>query len=77
MFAHGLPRLTGAAAWLGMALVLQPTLRRYRRSPLWGVALPAIALFYVGATFASALRHIAGRGGGWKNRVYAGTPQPR
>lgn len=69
-FAHGWPRVLGIASWLLMALALQPTLRRYRRSPFWGWALPCIALFYLGATLASALRHHSGRGGGWKNRVY-------
>jgi hopene-associated glycosyltransferase HpnB len=77
VFAHGLPRFAGGAAWLAMAVALQPTLARYRRSPLWGIALPAIALFYAGATVASAMRHFAGRGGGWKKRVYAGTSLPR
>jgi hypothetical protein len=70
-FAPGLPRLLGLAAWIVMALSLQPTLRRYRGSPLWGVALPAIALFYLAATLASAARHYLGRGGQWKGRVYS------
>jgi hopene-associated glycosyltransferase HpnB len=65
-----LASISALAAWLLMAALFQPTLRRYRRSPLWGLALPAIALFYLCATIASALRHYAGRGGGWKNRVY-------
>ena len=69
-FAVGFSRLAGLAAWLMMALAFQPTLRRYRRSPLWGAALPLIALFYLGATIASAARHYAGRGGAWKDRVY-------
>ena len=30
------------AAWLTMALTFQPMLRFYRRSPLWGLALPAM-----------------------------------
>ena len=68
--ARPLPRLFGALGWLTMAASFQPTLRRYRRSPLWGLALPAIAAFYMAATVASALRHHSGRGGGWKNRVY-------
>jgi hopene-associated glycosyltransferase HpnB len=72
--AHGAPRLLGLGAWLLMAASFQPTLARYRRSPWWGLALPVIALFYMGATLASALRHAAGRGGGWKNRVYPETP---
>jgi len=70
LLTGGLPRLLGLGSWLMMALAFQPTLRRYRRWPLWGVALPGIALFYVGATVASAVRHYAGRGGGWKGRVY-------
>lgn len=70
--ARGVPQILGGAAWLLMALAFQPTLRRYRRWPLWGVALPVIGLFYLGATVASAVRHYAGRGGGWKNRVYPG-----
>jgi hopene-associated glycosyltransferase HpnB len=74
--AQGLPRLLGALAWLGMALVFQPTLKRYRRSPLWGAVLPLVALFYLCATVASAVRHYAGRGGGWKDRVYNQTPHP-
>jgi hopene-associated glycosyltransferase HpnB len=74
LFLHGLPRLLGIAAWLMMACVFQPTLRRYHRSPFWGAALPVISLFYLCATIASAVRHYTGKGGGWKNRVYPGTP---
>ena len=74
VFAHGAVRLPALAAWAIMAFAFQPTLRRYGRSPWWGVALPAIALFYLGATVASAWRHYAGRGGGWKDRVYPETP---
>lgn len=70
VFAHGLPRAFGILSWGVMALAFQPTLRSYRRSPLWGFALPAISFFYLCATIASAFRHHAGRGGGWKNRVY-------
>lgn len=76
IFAHGLPRASGLLCWAMMALIFQPTLRRYRLSPLWGVLLPCISLFYLGATVASAFRHYAGRGGGWKNRVYTQTPAP-
>lgn len=73
LFAHGLPRLLGVLSCLIMALAFQPTLHRYRCSALWGLALPGISLFYLGATVASALRHNAGRGGEWKNRIY---PEP-
>lgn len=68
---RGVARLTGALAWLLMAVAFQPMLRFYRRSPLWGIALPAIGLFYAGATFMSAWRHWQGRGGMWKGRAQA------
>lgn len=74
VFGRGKTRVLGALAWGAMAALFQPTLRRYRRSPLWGLALPAIGLFFLGATVASAARHYAGRGGGWKGRVYAVKP---
>lgn len=70
VFGRGKTRVLGALAWGAMAALFQPTLERYRRSPWWGLALPAIGLFYLGATVASAVRHYAGRGGGWKERVY-------
>lgn len=73
-FATGVARGMGLAAWLLMAIAFHPTLRRYRQSPLWGLALPGIALFYLAATILSAIRHFAGRGGGWKQRVYPGDP---
>ncbi len=69
-FAHGLSQAFGALAWLMMAASLQPTLQRYGRSPLWGLVLPLVALFYMCATVASAARFRLGRGGGWKDRVY-------
>lgn len=47
-----------------------PTLMRYRRSPLWALALPLIALFYMAATVASALNYWRGKGATWKNRAY-------
>lgn len=73
LFAHGSPRVLGMLSWLMMALAFQPTLHRYRRSPAWGVLLPAISTFYLCATVASALRHYTGRGGAWKSRIYADT----
>jgi hopene-associated glycosyltransferase HpnB len=66
----GAVRWTGLGCWAAMAGMFQPTLRRYERSRMWGVALPAIALFYLSATLASAVRFYRGRGGRWKDRVY-------
>lgn len=70
LFARGNSRYLGAASWIMPALAFQPTLKRYRQSPLWGFALPAIALFYMGATVGSAVLHYSGKGGRWKGRVY-------
>jgi hopene-associated glycosyltransferase HpnB len=69
--ASGWPQLLGGLAWLMMGLAFQPTLRLYGRSPLWGVALPLIALVYVVFTIDSAYQHGRGRGGLWKGRAQA------
>ena len=71
LLGQGLARWLALAAWGLMAVAFQPMLRFYHRSPLWGVALPAIASFYGGATILSALHHRQGRGGMWKGRVQA------
>lgn len=61
----------GIAAWTLMAIAFQPTLRFYRCSPLWGLALPLIAAAYLVFTFDSAYQHWRGRGGMWKGRPLA------
>jgi glycosyltransferase involved in cell wall biosynthesis len=65
----GVARAPGILAWALMALAFQPTLRLYRLSPLWGLALPAVALAYMAFTVDSAYQHARGRGGLWKGRV--------
>jgi hopene-associated glycosyltransferase HpnB len=64
-----IPALLGASAWLLMAGCFLPTVRFYRLSPLWVLALPLIAIFYMGASIHSALRFWSGRGGQWKGRI--------
>jgi len=59
----------GLGAWILMTIAFWPTLRFYGRSPLWGLLLPLIALFYLGATLHSAVRYWEGRGGLWKGRI--------
>ncbi|MBE7217890.1 MAG: glycosyltransferase [Caulobacteraceae bacterium] len=71
VLGHGWTRAMGAAAWLLMALSFQPTLRLYRRSPLWGLVLPVIGAAYCVFTVQSALDHGRGRGGMWKGRAQA------
>lgn len=64
-----LPAAFGGAAWLLMLLSYLPVLRLYRLSPLWVLALPAAAVFYMGATFHSAWKYWMGKGGEWKGRI--------
>jgi hopene-associated glycosyltransferase HpnB len=73
LFANDITQLVGAGAWALMAMSFQPMLRFYQRSPLWGVALPAIATFYAGCTLLSAWQQHRGRGGMWKGRAQAVT----
>jgi hopene-associated glycosyltransferase HpnB len=71
LFGSGLAQALGLLAWAIMALAMQPTLRLYRVSPLWGLLLPIIALTYVAFTLDSAYQYTRGRGGLWKGRVQA------
>jgi hopene-associated glycosyltransferase HpnB len=70
LFGTGWSFVCGLAAFLLAALSYVPTLRRYRRNPLWSLSLPLIALFYMAATVASALNHWFGGGSRWKSRSY-------
>jgi hopene-associated glycosyltransferase HpnB len=71
LLADGPARWLGLSAWLVMAVTFQPMLRFYRRSPLWGLALPAIGAAYAFFTVQSAIEFWRGRGGMWKGRVQA------
>jgi hopene-associated glycosyltransferase HpnB len=76
MFGSGAARAIGIATWALMAIAFQPTLRLYRLSPLWGIALPAIALEYLIFTLDSAYQYVRGRGGSWKGRAQANVSEP-
>lgn len=71
IFGTGLSQILGVLSWATMALAFQPTLKFYRISPLWGIALPAIGCAYLIFTLDSAYQHLRGRGGLWKGRVHA------
>jgi hopene-associated glycosyltransferase HpnB len=71
IFNAGPSRAFGIGAWAIMAILFQPTLRSYRRSPLWGFALPAIAAAYLVFTVQSAIASMRGKGGLWKGRFQA------
>lgn len=68
-FSGGPARMAGLLAWAGMAVAFQPILAFYRRSPLWGIALPFIAACYGIFTLDSAVKCWSGKGGLWKGRV--------
>jgi hopene-associated glycosyltransferase HpnB len=70
IFGRGWHFLFGLAAYALAARSYLPTLARYHRPKFWALALPLIALFYMAATFSSALDHWRGTGAKWKNRSY-------
>jgi hopene-associated glycosyltransferase HpnB len=76
IFGSGAARVIGVGTWALMAVAFQPTLRLYRLSPLWGFALPVIALQYMLFTLDSAYQYVRGRGGAWKGRVQAKVSEP-
>jgi hopene-associated glycosyltransferase HpnB len=71
IFGSGAARMIAAATLVLMFVAFQPTLRFYRLSPLWGLALPVIALQYMLFTLDSALQYVQGQGGSWKGRAQA------
>ncbi len=71
LFAWGISQMAAWAACFLMVIALQPILRYYRLSPLWGFALPIIAAFYAFFTLDSAWQYWRGRGGMWKGRAQA------
>jgi hopene-associated glycosyltransferase HpnB len=71
LFARGPAQWAGGATWALMAVAFQPMLRLYRRSPLWGLGLPAIGALYSLFTLQSAIQVWQGKGGMWKGRSQA------
>jgi hopene-associated glycosyltransferase HpnB len=76
IFGSGTAQILGLVGWVLMFIAYQPTLRFYRLSPLWGVALPAIAFQYLLFTLDSAYQYVRGRGGSWKGRAQANVSEP-
>ncbi len=76
LFSSGVAQAAGLAGWLLMALAFQPLLYFYRASPLWGLALPAIAAAYTIFTLQSAVAVWRGQGGMWKGRIQARVGAP-
>ena len=60
----------GFVATLAMLACYLPTLIYYRRNPLAALLLPLAATFFLGATWYSAWRALAGTRSVWKGRQY-------
>lgn len=71
LLAGGSATLFSALAYGLMVLLYLPTLRFYERSPLWALAMPAIATLYLAMTWSSAIRYWRGIRSRWKGRVYS------
>ena len=69
VWGTGLAHWVGGLTWALMTVAYYPIVRFYRLTPLWALALPAIACFYMLFTLDSALQHWRGRGGLWKGRA--------
>jgi hypothetical protein len=62
-------RVLGTAAIALMLASYVSTVLYYRLFPMWSLALPASACFYLWATLQSAWNFHRGRGGQWKGRA--------
>ena len=63
-------QIAAGVGLVAMAVCYVPTLRYYRLSPAWALALPLIGTLYLAMTWHSALRDWGGRRSVWKGRVY-------
>jgi hopene-associated glycosyltransferase HpnB len=69
LFGSGLAQKLGLVSWALMAVAFAPTLRFYRMSLWWAIALPAIAALYMAFTIDSAVQHVRRGGATWKGRI--------
>ncbi|HEX2830623.1 MAG TPA: glycosyltransferase [Burkholderiales bacterium] len=69
--ARAAVQVLGAAAIAATIASYLPTLRFYRRSPAWALALLVIATLFLAMTWTSALRYYRRERARWKGRVYA------
>ncbi|MEE9241179.1 MAG: glycosyltransferase [bacterium] len=62
--------LMGLFAWTLMAAAFRPTLLLYRQPFFFALLLPFAALLYTLMTIHSAIAHVLGQGGAWKDRPW-------
>lgn len=67
---NGTGRILAGASLLAMMATYLPTLRFYKHSPAWALALPLTGSLYMGMTWLSALKYWRGIRSQWKARTY-------
>lgn len=70
IYFQGISQLLSLFSLAIMVIAYLPTLRFYSFSPVWSIAMPAIAGLYLLMTWTSALRYWRGERSRWKGRVY-------
>ena len=63
-------KLLSAFCLVSMVLTYLPTLKFYRMSAWWALAMPLISSLYLAMTWTSALNHWRGQTSQWKGRAY-------
>jgi hopene-associated glycosyltransferase HpnB len=63
------PIVLGVVAWTAMTIAYLRVVRFYALRHFWALTLPLAALFFMGATMASAVKFWRHRGGEWKGRI--------
>ena len=64
-------KLLSAFCLASMVLTYLPTLKFYRMSAWWALAMPLIGSLYLAMTWTSAINHWLGRTSQWKGRTYS------
>jgi hopene-associated glycosyltransferase HpnB len=70
-FPTATAKIISACALAALILSYLPTLKFYKLSGGWAVALPLIAALYLAMTWSSAIRFWVGAGSPWKGRFYS------
>ena len=64
-------KLLSAFCLVSMVLTYLPTLKFYRMSAWWALAMPLISSLYLAMTWTSAVNHWRGQTSQWKGRTYS------
>lgn len=70
LFPPNVAKIISVLALGGMTLSYLPTIKFYRLSSLWAVAIPLIGTIYLAMTWSSAIRSWQGKGFKWKGRAF-------